>query len=173
MPKKGKYRRTKTGVRALTAEDNLYDLFSGGEQRDDERSDNDQSMEALLNETGVDSVIHEKEDGAVPSRFNALKTVLKQYPPPQAELDLHGCTAYEAREKVDQFIHNARAKSLQTLKIVVGKGLHSQFRAVLPDIVEQRIVFFKRRNMVMSFEWEKRRKRKSGALIVYMHRPAS
>jgi len=43
----------------------------------------------------------------------------------EAELDLHGCTASEARELVSQFLHNARINNKRCVRIIHGKGLSS------------------------------------------------
>jgi hypothetical protein len=52
--------------------------------------------------------------------------------------------------------------------IIVGKGLHSQGKAILPDVVEKKITRLKRKKWLLGFEWEKKDKRKSGSLIVYL-----
>jgi len=54
------------------------------------------------------------------------------------------------------------------LRIIVGKGIHSLSKAVLPDVVEKKIVELKKEDIVMTFLWEKHRKLKSGAIIVYL-----
>jgi DNA-nicking Smr family endonuclease len=43
----------------------------------------------------------------------------------EAELDLHGRTASEARELVGQFLHRARASNKRCVRIIHGKGLSS------------------------------------------------
>ena len=43
----------------------------------------------------------------------------------EAELDLHGRTASEARELVSQFLHRARASNKRCVRIIHGKGLSS------------------------------------------------
>ena len=50
----------------------------------------------------------------------------------------------------------------------MGKGLHSQGGAVLPDVIEDLAVALKRQKVVLTYRWEKRIKRKSGSLIVYL-----
>lgn len=94
---------------------------------------------------------------------------IKRYPAPQEDLDLHGFTAIEADRKTDIFIRSARKRDLFTVRIIVGKGLHSQGRAVLPDIVEDRLAALKNEKEVLTFRWEKRQKTKSGAVIVYLN----
>ena len=43
----------------------------------------------------------------------------------EAELDLHGRTALEARELVSHFLHNARTNNKRCVRIIHGKGLSS------------------------------------------------
>jgi DNA-nicking Smr family endonuclease len=86
----------------------------------------------------------------------------------QAELDLHGCHVSEALVRVDSFIETSTLQGLDAVRIIVGKGLHSQGAAVLPDAVEEKIVALKRAGRVATFTWEKKRKRSSGSLLVYL-----
>lgn len=111
---------------------------------------------------------NKKQEAAVPKPI-PVEQRIKRYPGPQEELDLHGFTAIEADRKTDIFIRSARKKGLFTVKIIVGKGLHSQGRAVLPDVVEDRISALKNEKEVLTFRWEKRLKTQSGALIVYLN----
>ncbi len=84
------------------------------------------------------------------------------------QIDLHGCNREEAERKADSFIYNASYKGLKTVRIVVGKGIHSAGKAVLPDIIETKMIALKKEQVVLSYCWEKRKKRKSGAIIVYL-----
>jgi len=62
----------------------------------------------------------------------------KDYTPNiNAELDLHGCYADEAREEVRDFLNEAKQNNWSRIRIIVGKGLHSEGGiAVLPDTVK-------------------------------------
>ncbi len=131
-----------------------------------------------LGETLEQSLAHDapglmkkKTGGFFPTRRLALKEKLRRYPAPQAQLDLHGFTAPKARQRADSFIRTTRADGLFTLRIIVGKGLHSEGGAVLPDVIEDILMDFKREDIVLSYHWEKRVKRKSGAVIVYLSVP--
>jgi DNA-nicking Smr family endonuclease len=97
-----------------------------------------------------------------------LKNRLKRYPPPEIELDLHGFTSLDAEAKVTTFIQNSKREGYFTIRIIVGKGLHSEFGAVLPDIVEDRLKLLKKSDLVLHFVWDKKKKSKSGAIIVYI-----
>jgi len=61
----------------------------------------------------------------------------KNYAPTvSAELDLHGHTAVEAREAVEDFLREAAEEGWTRVRIIVGKGTRSQGPAVLPDTVK-------------------------------------
>lgn len=87
---------------------------------------------------------------------------------PQKELDLHGYTGQGAEDRVGSFIQGARHERLQVLRIITGKGLHSEGPPVLPDVVEQKMYELKEKKLIRSFFWEKKQKSFSGALIVLL-----
>ena len=96
------------------------------------------------------------------------KPSIKHYPGPETELDLHGFTGPEAERRTPGFIAAARQKGLQTIRIITGKGLHSDGPEVLPDVVEQVLLDLKREGGIFAFRWEKKEKQRSGAVIVYL-----
>ena len=97
-----------------------------------------------------------------------VKKRLKRYPPVEVELDLHGYTAIGAQVKARSFIHSCKHQGYFTVRIIVGKGLHSDCGPVLPDVVEDVLKEMKKQDLVISYEWDKRKKSKSGAVIVYL-----
>lgn len=97
-----------------------------------------------------------------------MKRRLKRYPPPEADLDLHGFTAVGAEIKARSFITTAKLQGFFTLRIVVGRGLHSKEGPVLPHVVEDLLKELKKENVVLSYEWEGRKKKQSGAVLVYL-----
>ena len=99
-----------------------------------------------------------------------LKRRLKRYPPPEADLDLHGFNAIGARIKAQSYISSKHAQGFFTLRIIVGKGLHSETGPVLPDVVEDVLKEMKKENIVLSYEWEGGKKSKAGAVLVYLKR---
>ena len=117
------------------------------------------------------TLIKKKTGGYFPPRQLTLKERLKRYPRPQGQLDLHGLTAIQAEQRTEAYIHTAHADGLFTLRIIVGKGLHSESGAVLPDVVQDRLKRLKRDGVVMAYRWDKGVKRKSGAVIVYLEAP--
>ncbi|NDY72993.1 hypothetical protein DO021_16360 [Desulfobacter hydrogenophilus] len=99
-----------------------------------------------------------------------LKRRLKRYPPPEANLDLHGFTAIGAQLKARSFISSAHVQGFFTLRIIVGKGLHSEGAPVLPHVVEDLLKEMKKENIVLYFKWEGAKKSKFGAVLVYLKR---
>lgn len=97
-----------------------------------------------------------------------VKKRIKRYPPVEVELDLHGFTAIGAQVKAQSFIHSCKNQGYFTLRIIVGKGLHSDLGPVLPDVVEDVLQEMKKQNLVIFYEWDKKKKSKSGAVIVYL-----
>lgn len=99
-----------------------------------------------------------------------LNRRLKRYPPPEADLDLHGFTAIGAQVKARSFISSAHVQGFFTLRIIVGKGLHSECGPVLPHVVVDLLKEMKKENIVLAYEWEGRKRLKSGAVLVYLKR---
>ena len=55
----------------------------------------------------------------------------------QLELDLHGFTKQEARSEVLNFLNEAKSSGNSKVRIITGKGLHSEYnRGVLKECVE-------------------------------------
>lgn len=55
----------------------------------------------------------------------------------EAELDLHGLTRAESTLAIQDFIQNARAKNLRLVRIITGKGIHSDAGPVLATHARQ------------------------------------
>ena len=100
----------------------------------------------------------------------SMKKRLKRYPPPEADLDLHGFTAIGAQIKTRTFISSAHAQGFFTLRIISGKGLHSEDGPVLPHVVEDLLKEMKKENTVLSYKWEGGKRSKFGAVLVYLKR---
>jgi DNA-nicking Smr family endonuclease len=59
---------------------------------------------------------------------------------PQRSLDLHGLRAFEAEERLDEFLSRAVAEGLEKVLVVHGKGKHSDTPGgVLRDLVYDRL----------------------------------
>ncbi|MCP3875295.1 MAG: Smr/MutS family protein [Desulfobacteraceae bacterium] len=97
-----------------------------------------------------------------------VKKRLKRYPPVEVELDLHGYNAIGAQVKARSFIQSCKHQGYFTLRIIVGKGLHSDLGPVLPDVVEDVLKELKKQKLIIFYEWDRKKKSKSGAVIVYL-----
>lgn len=157
-------KKTKQGVKQLATGDDLLADFK-------EKYNPDKSFEALLEE----SLSAESGQALIKDKIRcsdrielSRKAKISSYPAPQEEIDLHGIKGDEAELKTDFFIRDAKARGLVSVRIIVGKGIHSQGRAVLPDIVEGKIIDLKREGQVSTFKWEKEKKRKSGSIIIWL-----
>lgn len=115
-----------------------------------------------------DSLRQQKPSKTTPKPV-PLKRRLKRYPPPESDLDLHGFTAIGAEAKAKSFIHSAKRQGFFTLRIIVGRGLHSQEGPVLPHVVDDLLKQMKKEKIVLDYTWEGRKKSKSGAVIVYLN----
>jgi len=101
----------------------------------------------------------------------SLAAILRSFPPPQEELDLHGLTSGEAEKAIRRFVLRCREIRLTTLRIITGKGLHSPGQPVLPGVAEATLEELKRKRLVLAFHWEKKKRgRESGAIIAYLSR---
>ena len=178
-----KRQHTKQGIRRLSLDDTLFDEIEDDvsihnenfEKRPNgirEEKEPDKTFDELLEESLSDKSNREriKEKIAAESKeiFLSKGSKLLNYPEPQDEIDLHRLKGDEAGLKADFFIRDSKARGLATIKIIVGKGTHSEGRAILPDIVEGKIIDLKREGQIKTFKWEKGKKLKSGAVIVYL-----
>ena len=164
------YPRDKHGIPRL---DHCHDLGRLLETASGGRDSDEDLVDAFERSIAHDAhtLIKKKTVGHFPTRKLTRKERLKRYPKPQGQLDLHGLTAIQAEQRTDTYIHTAHADGLFTLRIIVGKGLHSESGAVLPDVVEDRLNRLKRDGLVMTYRWDKGVKRKSGAVVVYLEAP--
>jgi DNA-nicking Smr family endonuclease len=157
--------QTKQGVNKLSMEDALFEDIK--ESNELEKSFDELLEESLTDKSSQDLI---KEKIAASSEKTSLSKISKlvNYPEPQDEIDLHGLKGDEAELNADFFIRDSKARGLVTIRIIVGKGTHSEGRAVLPDIIEGKIIDLKREGQILSFKWEKGKKLKSGAVVVYL-----
>lgn len=124
-------------------------------------------IEEALKGKNRDSMMREKSDRPLPEPV-PLKKRLKRYPPPEDEIDLHGYSAKEAESKTEAYLRNCWRDGLFTVQIIVGRGVHSPYGAVLPDVIEELMIRLKRDGVLLWFEWDRRTKSQSGAIIAYL-----
>lgn len=153
------------GIRKLTPEDDLGVLFSP-----DSETDAAQSFAGAL-ATGISPAIISEiltEKDELPTPAQSLQSAIRNSPPPQDRLDLHGCTAWEAEIKAENFLARAARNNLKTVMVITGKGLHSPEGSVLKDVIEARLKIMKNHGMILAYLWEKKSREKSGAILVYL-----
>ena len=86
----------------------------------------------------------------------------------EAELDLHGCTVPQAREKLLRFIHHARDFNKRCVRVIHGKGKSSDGK--LPVLKGKVNIWLRQRDEVLAFCTATRRDGGGGALYVLLKR---
>jgi DNA-nicking Smr family endonuclease len=160
-------KRDKHGLTILDRDDDLSVLFGGEERRETFAAIMGESLATADFQAGV----QEKKGVAAGGRRLPLHERLRKFPGPQAEIDLHGCTAREAELQLESFVRTAFQKGLRTIRIITGKGLHSEGEAVLPVVAEGGIRALKREKMVLACRWEGGNRTNSGSVLVYLNSP--
>ncbi|MFC1523607.1 Smr/MutS family protein [Thermodesulfobacteriota bacterium] len=117
-------------------------------------------------EKDLEQALREKQTSPQHTHRSGKKTQKNMQP--QAEIDLHGYTGKEAESRTESFIHTAKGLGINVVLIITGKGLHSPGGAVLPDVVESKLRELKTRGLISGFSWEKKEKKRSGALLVFL-----
>ncbi len=86
---------------------------------------------------------------------------------PQAELDLHGVKADAVQEKVGWFLENAVFHGFEAVRIITGKGSHSETGPVLRPLVED---YLNGAGRTFVVEWLRAPQRQggAGAIIVFL-----
>lgn len=125
-----------------------------------------EEVEAHLAGVDLGQVLVEKKGGV--RRPPTLKERLRGYPPPEEELNLHGCTGPEALRKTAAFINGALALRLKTLLIITGKGLHSEGPPVLPPAVDGCLEELRRAGVIFHYSWGPKGRDLSGAVTVFL-----
>ncbi|MCB2182910.1 MAG: Smr/MutS family protein [Desulfobulbaceae bacterium] len=156
MKRKG-YRK-RGGIPLLQSDD--FPFAESSDQQDD-GSFAEVFNAALFEKESRELLLKKKESKAVPDKQKEISY-------PQDQLDLHGYRAAQAEMKVESFLATVRGKGFNVVRIITGKGLHSEGGAVLPDVVERILKEMKINRRVADFVWEKKTKEESGALIVYL-----
>ncbi len=123
-------------------------------------------IDAHLNRADLRKVLAEKK-GRKPKPAS-LQEKLRHYPPPQEILDLHGTTGAEAEARVIGFINAAAALKHRTIRLITGKGLHTEGPAVLPPLVEAALLELKRSGRILHYAWDKKYRDRSGSVVVYL-----
>ena len=181
-------KKNKNKIKILDSNQDLNDLFGDKSEPDKaklaknsfpphapdfEPEISDKEFGELLDHSlkgkSMDKMMQEKKERGAPKKVSLSKR-LKRYPPSESRLDLHGFTSTGAVIKADSYIRTAFRRGLFTIKIIVGKGIHSEFGAVLPGVIQDLLVKLKNENIVLHFAFEKKKKTKSGAILVYLNK---
>ena len=182
---KKSFKKNKKGIYVFDKGQSVEEVFLSAEERGlteaghtaareepgkqpEEEEDFEALLDLYLKGKSADRILKEKSDRKGPAPV-PLKKRLKRYPPPESVLDLHGFTGDAAGFRADAYIKSARHQGFFTIRLIVGKGLHSEYGAVLPDVVEDVVVRLKKEGTVLSYMWEKKKKSRSGAVIVYLN----
>ncbi len=86
----------------------------------------------------------------------------------EAELDLHGCTANEAREQVSGFLRRMRVDGKRCVRIIHGKGLSSEGK--LPVLKVKINHWLRQKNEVLAFCSARPQDGGTGAVYVLLKR---
>ncbi len=131
---------------------------------EDEPEENfEEILEQSLADTSMQNVLAEKEpEPDDPQEATAPKE-------PQDEVDLHRMKAEEAKQTIFSFIHTSRQAGYRLVRIITGKGLHSEDGiSVLRTIAEEMMEMLKKEGQISGFKWESGKKERSGAMIIYL-----
>ena len=155
----------KQPIRKLSASDDLGVLFSH-DQEDGLPHSFAGALATGISAATMAEILTEKEE--LPTSAQSLESGIRKSPPPQEQLDLHGCTAAEAEIKTENFLARALRNHLKTVLVITGKGIHSPDGSVLKDVIENRLKSMKSDGSILAYLWEKKTRENSGALLVYL-----
>jgi DNA-nicking Smr family endonuclease len=167
-------KKDKKGIAIISHDNEIWEAFLNNEPSQDSKSnqeikkkdDFEELLRKSLSNCHFQQALEEKTMAAKPPI--PVSRLIKHWPSPQEEIDLHHCTAQQAESAVLSFLAKAAAMPLLTVRIIVGKGFHSKGEAILPGLVENLLHQSKKRNQILTFRWENKNiKAKSGAIIVY------
>ena len=123
----------------------------------------DEILAQYTSKEAVKSANRERE--RLEEDFTDTGVLVKDYPQPQRELDLHEKTVPEALSESRHFIDRSINQRIRTIRLVTGRGLHSKnMIPVLPGEIEKMLLEMRRNKKILSFK----RDRTGGAFIVYL-----
>ena len=122
-------------------------------------------LETYSSESDVQAAMKEKEQ----NKLQENEPVRIPNREPEDELDLHQQTGKEAENSIEAFIRSSYKNGVKILKIITGKGLHSEGgRSVLRSLTAKKISGLQKEGLVTVWKWESKNETKSGAMIVYL-----
>lgn len=119
----------------------------------------------LLDEySDIDFEIHKREKN---STVEEQKRLLKPRDiRPDSTLDLHGMLKDDALRKVEITVKDMKARGYLKLRIITGKGKHSENQPVIPDAVDDLLFKLKREGIIRTISWENKTVKGSGFVDV-------
>lgn len=128
-------------------------------QKDDE--DLDELLNLYTSEKDIHSALRQKES----DDLIEVGVLVKDYPAPQRELDLHGFSVPESLFEMERFIRIAIDHKIRTVRIITGRGLHSKnMTSVLPEEIEKKLAELRKERKLLAF----RREKTGGSFAVYL-----
>lgn len=123
----------------------------------------DDLMEQYASKEEIKSAAMEKK--AAEEVFEEVGVLVKGYPVPQRELDLHGKVISEAMIELENFINLSIFHRIRTVRVITGKGLHSKHMiSVLPEVTEKKLSEMRKAGKLLTF----RREKTGGSFAVYL-----
>ncbi|MFH0838182.1 MAG: Smr/MutS family protein [Patescibacteria group bacterium] len=124
----------------------------------------DSLMEEYTRPEDIEAALAEKRPSEE-AEFKNTGELVKDYPHPQRETDLHGMTGSEAMFELENFINRSIQQRIRTVRVITGKGLHSQnMKSVLPEMTEGKLAELRRAGKILAF----RREKTGGSFVVYL-----
>lgn len=119
----------------------------------------------LLEEySDIDFEIHKRE------KSSTLENQKDLFRPPQIRpdktIDLHGMTKEEALRVVDITVRDMKARGILKLRIITGKGKHSEVAPVIPDAINDLLLQLKKSGIISRIDWENKTVKNSGIVDV-------
>lgn len=126
--------------------------------------DFEELLEESLKDPKMMEVLEEKVTGDE-GAHQPVGEIVKDYPGPQRDIDLHGHTSQEAMFELENFLNRSIHQRVRTVRVVTGKGLHSKHMiSVLPELTEKKLAEFRRAGKILAFKREKN----GGSYLVYL-----
>lgn len=120
--------------------------------------DMDEIMRAYATKKDIESALEEKSAGEFISE-ESIGEIVKDYPRPQKEIDLHQMTGSEGQVNINNFIQTAKKQNLRTVRVITGKG-----SGVILELAERVLSSMKNNGEIFSFKKEKT----GGSFVVYI-----
>lgn len=125
-------------------------------------------LEESFSKDNLKDVLNEKGKG-ISNDKHPKKGQRENKQKPQTELDLHGYSGQEAKKEVQYFIESSFQRGLKVVRIITGRGVHSDIgKLVLPTVTQEKLNELKRKNLVVNFKWDNYHNTKGGSVIVYL-----